>query len=482
MKRGGKKKGGIIAAIIIIILFICMLYFTQVIKDDLATPQFKVMKNFKFQDWTTDTYTYVTAELNVTNAESEWIRFQIIYNNSRCDVFYLSEKVGSIYLDTSPWNLSESDASYNNDHSEGSKKLFNTKKIPEISTSIDYQEIKTIYVLFELSNENLSNIFYNHVINNHEQGKINFHFNFSIQIFHPFDIIIPIDFNAIIDYEVDIMTDFLNEIKWNKYHISFQKYLDFIPGRFINRNISIYKSTESNMIYCDINKNRIHAVKKLVDIYIGEDCFWVKDPDESNIGLVQEVTLYAKPWKLFLMQLLFPMHCKLTISDNEVIGSCTVDLIDRDYTQSSSKIIQISSTLYGDMFGTIINKHIENKNVTQINITDVTIQNEKFDTLGKLFHRLLNIGNSLEDIDFEIFRTYFNISDTISEVNLEDCTYDMSKAYFFIFFVQMLLMVIIINTIIVVIILYFAFWRKHSFLIFDSEKYNVHTLFRRRRK
>lgn len=467
------KKGGIIAAIIIILIFIAIFIGLNIIKNDLSQPAFEIMRNFRFHNLSTDTETLIVAELTINNSTSKYINFNISYENFICDVFYLKQYIGSLFLNSTPFNLSEKSKNeliglleeYKSNSNENSIELRKrTKQKPRIFTTIVSGKKQTIHALFILSNENLSKVFYNHTMKNNERGKIVFDFNFSVEIEHPLSFLIPLQLNLTINVEKDIMTDMLEELDWMKYNKSFNKKQTLYNGRFINKTISISKNKESNII--NVTKILFQKPKELFDFYIGDSCFWIKNADSYDIRFAQELIIYGKPWTLMLLNILFPLECNLTTNNETVIGSCYVQTVERDYGLTNSKRIELSATINGSKFGQIIDEHIKNDNYTAVNITNIVIHNAKFKKLMDIFPNFFNKFIPFDKINAELFNSTASISDLITEIELEDVSFDLNEAKQLLLFIQILTIVIIINTIIVVIILYFAFWKRGKYLVF----------------
>ena len=198
----------------------------------------------------------------------------------------------------------------------------------------------------------------------------------------------------------------------------------------------------------------------LIDLYLGDDSYWIKDAlwtkinNPLDIRIGQEVTIYSKPLRIFIInRCLFPAEIIIYVNDIQ-IGQCHLQLVERGFYLKNSQIIEATTLIDMSKFGEWIYSHIKNNETSLVNIS---IQLEK-----NFITRLLGLSEEVF-IEKKIDEKFLG---KIPNTELPKTSLDYSKIKNRISLYQNLILVVIINTIIVVIILYFSFWKKEKYLIF----------------
>ncbi|MCJ7570331.1 MAG: hypothetical protein MUO82_00415 [Candidatus Thermoplasmatota archaeon] len=445
------KKGGIIFAIIIIFILSLVVSGIETIKNELPKPKFDPLYDFRFDnESSTKTFTRIKAKLNISNEDN--LAINISYNNSRCDVYYNNQIIGKISL-------------FLNDN-DGIKyfkgKTDTTKSPKKIFKIIKGKEKQNFSIFFQLLNENLSKMFYNHTMKNNEHGKIKFILNFTVKIRFPLDVEVPINRNTTIKIEKEIETDFLEKLEQMIYNKSLNETSPVIYPLKNSTFISMMKKSESNVIQFNYTTRRLKKIKPFLDLYIGDDLYWITNTQPLNIRIGQEMILYGKPVELSLFnKLIFPLKCNISLN-NILFGNCTIQSVERRYSRTDPQRIEVSLLIDGDNFGEWIYSHIRNSETTIVNIS---FHSEKLDNLitnHPFIHSLIpKYGEN-----YTVGTFNFTLSQLIGQIELHEISFDLSNIEKDLSNYQLLIIVIIINTIIVVVILYFAFWKKEKYLIF----------------
>lgn len=463
------KKGGIIAAIIIIILFSLIFVFLGSIKDGLPQPKFGNIYGFEFdKSQSTKEKTIIIAKLNITNPNDNNFRINIKFENLQCKVFYGNEYIGRLSLNEQSNKVNQKDGLYVQSIDEIRDERVFTWTNENVISSISGGNQKSYYIVFNLTNKNLSNVFYNHTMRNDEHGSFQFELNFSVEIVLPFNYKIPINEEINFNIEKEIETDIIEKLNWMLYNKNISETEVVNYSRAELRAISLYKSHDSNVIQFNLTTRFLRKIFPFFDVYIGDSAYWRTNSSLLNIGLGHELIIYGKPVVVSFMDSFLPIEYKILANDVP-IGMGNIKFVERKYKLSNNRRIEVPVDIMAENFGEWMYEHIKNNDSTTINITDIEFKNEKIANFILKYPRDITTLLPQYGKSHEIYSFNLSPSDLIKKVELEDVKIDTSRINQSISILQMLTIIVIFNTIIIIVILFFAFWKKDKYLIFNKK-------------
>lgn len=457
------KKGGIVAAIVFISIFIILFFGVRLISDGLPELEFGNIYDFNFDNSSsTEDETYITAKLNISNPNDNYLTINISFENLKCKIFYNKQEIGSIILN----KINDSKEGTTTETMEEDKGEDNIdKKIRRVFTTIEGGKQEHFKVIFNFSNEAISEMLYNHTMKNFERGIIKFNLNFTSYIVLPYGYEISIEENIEINVKKEINTDFLEKINFGKYNSGFPEIPLVNYSKIETSAVSMFKNNNSNTIQINFTTRFIKKIIPLIDLYIGDSCYWIINSESSNINLGQEIIFYGKPLELMLLNLFLPIDFQI-IANNEIISNCSIKNVERNYGLSNLKRIELPITIKTNQFSRWINSHINNNDSTTVYITNITFRSKLINNLIQKNPRIVDKLFPTFDESYRLFSFNFSPSDLIDEIELEELKFDLRELEKDLLGYQLLILVAIINTIIVVIVLYFSFWKKGRYLIF----------------